>query len=143
MPPPRAEGEYPPDERFMPNAAEAVRISTEFASLKSQMEAVRRRMRSLFPERGHPVADQMIDFHGQFTADLNALIDTLGRNKPDAVCPLCVGTTVRENGDPCQSCNKYGFMASTDASGNKGMWARTGRRYDDLCKQADLTEVEG
>ena len=138
----RAGDEYPPDPRFMPNAEEAEKICTTFASVKATLEGVRKRMRELLPDKSHPVATQMIDLHGQFSADLNALIETLGRNKPEAVCPLCVGTTLRENGDPCQTCNRYGLMGQTDADGNKSMWKRTGARYDKLVKFADVSEVE-
>lgn len=137
----RATDDYPPDERFMPNAAEAEAICNTFASVKATLEGVRKRMRELLPDKDHPVAGQMIDLHGQFAADLNALIETLGHNRPEAVCPLCVGTTLRENDDPCGTCNRYGFMGRTDAAGNKAMWKRTGDRYDKLVKQADLSEV--
>lgn len=143
MPPPRAEGEYPPDERFMPNAAEAVKICGTLSGVKAAMERVRADLTRLFPDLQHPVAKR-IQFGATFEGDLTHLIRTIKDNLPEMTCPVCAGTcTVSDSdGSKCRSCDGYGLVSRGFAERHAAKWQTAGERYEKLAQMCDIAEVE-
>lgn len=143
--PPEAGGrkadEYPADGRFMPHADGAARVAAVMGGVKARLERVRADMRELFGgDPRHPVAARM-HYFSTFDGNLTAMIADLAANAPEAVCPDCAGTGVVDGG-ACGTCGGYGFIDRGTANGLKGRWKETGPRYDEMCKMADLAEVE-
>ena len=96
------------DQRFMPNASESVAFADQFRNWIARIRAVRTEMRKALPDREHVMANR-IDF-GSFDAHLTELVDTLDRNIPEHVCPVCCGTGATEEGDVCKFCDGYGIV---------------------------------
>ncbi len=136
----RKAGEYPPDGRFMPHADDAAKVVAVMAGVKQRLEKVRADMRSLFKDPRHPVAARM-HYHASFDASLTAMLDDLATNSPTHTCPHCAGTG-EADGEPCRTCDGYGLIDGGSAGRLKAAWKATGDKYDDLCKMADLSEVE-
>ena len=139
--PERKAGEYPPDERFMPNAAEAAKLAAAFRSVVARMTAVKSEMKALLPDPQHPIANRM-HLHTTFLPRLAELIEDVVANTPTHTCPRCAGTTVKADGKDCRECGGYGLVAAGDADQMKGAWAKgSGEWYDRLVREADLTEA--
>lgn len=139
--PERKRGEYPPDERFMPHAADAKTVAAAMLAAKRSLEAVRAELRKLFADPKHVVAARL-HYHSTFDGNLTAMIEDLGVNAPTHVCPDCAGTG-EADGVPCRTCDGYGLMSATQQSPLAGRWKKTGGKYDALCKRADLAEAMG
>lgn len=119
-----------PDQRFMPNAAEAAALSDQFRNWIARIRAVRTEMRKALPDREHVIAAR-IDFGG-FDAQLTELVDTLDRNIPEHVCPVCCGTGATEEGAACKFCDGYGIVDKGHHDGLKAKWKHTRARFEQL-----------
>lgn len=139
--PARKDGEYPPDERFMPNAEDAANITAVFTSIVARMKQVKADMAKLLPNPQHPIANRL-HLHTTFLPNLGVMIDDIINNTPSHVCPDCAGTTTKLDGLECLSCSGYGMVAAGDADAMKQSWkAESGDRYNRLAKEADIAEA--
>ena len=139
--PARKDGEYPPDERFMPNAEDAANITAVFTSIVARMKQVKSDMAKLLPNPQHPIANRL-HLHTTFLPNLGVMIDDIINNTPSHVCPDCAGTTTKLDGLECLSCSGYGMVAAGDADAMKQSWkAESGDRYNRLAKEADIAEA--
>jgi len=119
-----------PDQRFMPNAAEAAAFAEQFRNWIARIRAVRTEMRKALPDREHVMANR-IDF-GSFDAHLTELVDTLDRNVPEHVCPVCCGTGATEDAATCKFCDGYGIVDKGHHGGLKAKWKHTRARFEQL-----------
>lgn len=139
--PMRKAGEYPPDERFMPHAADAKAMAAAMLSAKRSLEAVRAELRKLFHDPKHVIASRL-HYHSTFDGNLTAMIEDLRVNAPTHVCPDCAGTG-EVDGQPCRTCDGYGLMSESQQSPLASKWKKTGEKYNSLAKEANLAETLG
>ncbi len=130
---PEEDPENPPaDQRFMPNAAEAVALADSFKNLVSRLRAARTDLRKCFPDESHLKHRLALRINfGEFDAQLSDLIETLDRNLPECVCPPCCGTGT-EGGKDCKYCDGYGIVDRHHHDGLKAKWKHTRPRLLEL-----------
>lgn len=121
------------DPRFMPNAAEASAFADQFRNWVARLRAVRTELRKALPDRNHAIANR-IDAGG-FDAALGDLVETLDKNVPECVCPVCVGTGTADE-RRCQFCDGYGIVDRHHHAGLKAKWKHTRARLEQLKEAA-------
>lgn len=131
-----AKPDDPPfDPRFMPNAEESVKIAATFKNLVARLRAVRTDLRGLKLDRNHPIAKR-IDM-GETDAYLGQVIETLDKNIPAHVCPVCCGTGDKEPKVRCDICDGYGVVDSHCHGGTKPKWKKNAARLAELTAAAE------
>lgn len=118
-----------PDPRFMPNAAEAAALAQQFANWRDRLRSVHTELKRAFPKRGHVVAGRINA--DEMLAQIADAVETLDKNVPDRVCPVCVGTGAGDAA-ACKFCDGYGIVDRHHHAGLKAKWKHTRARLDEL-----------